>query len=213
MERVLRDLDNGFWRFCTSYNNRFWLNGYKKGSHDLCQYVGSKLKDDRSSVDITPCYSFRPAVPPRRRHAPGPGAIYDLTFMDTNRPRRYFNYSELLLSTRGSHKNVLHIIMDSMQHTVRVTLPAVLPMDVLKATVDDFLKGCAYALTPSPSTELQVRPRRGKHKTLREMEEQGRIFEQFRAEWPHYVLPPSHPFAFLDSSMPCDFFSTGPCIF
>ena len=59
LERVLRDLDKGFWRFCTSYNSRFWLSSYKKGSHPLYQYIGSKLKGGRSSVDMTPYYSFR----------------------------------------------------------------------------------------------------------------------------------------------------------
>jgi hypothetical protein len=54
--------------------------------------------------------------------------------------------------------------------------------------------------------------RKGKKDYGRQVEQENKPFEELTAEWPHYVLPPSHPFGFLDPSMPCNFFSIGPCI-
>jgi len=34
----------------------------------------------------------------------------------------------------------------------------------------------------------------------------SRPFEELAAQWPHYVIPPSNPFAVIDPSCPCSFF-------
>jgi hypothetical protein len=220
IERVLRDLDQGFWKFCGSYNRCFYLSTYKKGSDELYQYIASKLKGGRSAVDITPLYSFRPSISPRRRSVPGRGGVYYLAFVPWATPCKYMDYAELLAFTSRSHKNVLHIMLDSSQRKIILTLPAVLPMNVLRSTVDDFHEACSNVLEHSPSKRLLIKgPRKRKNNSLRGIEERNRRFEQFAAEWPHYVLPPSHPFAILAWCPPIpshyrgDFFTTGQCIF
>ena len=220
VERVLRDLDQGFWKFCTSYNRCFYLSTYKKGSDELYKYIASKLKGGRSAVDITPLYSFRPSSPPLRRSVPGRGGVYYLAFVPHATPLQYMDYTELLAFTRRSHKNVLHILLDSSQRKIILTLPAVLPMDMLASTVDDFHDGCCNVLQFSPLKRLVIKEAaRGKSSSSREIEDQNRRFEQFAAEWPHYVLPPTHPFAFFAWCPPIpmhylgNFFATGQCIF
>jgi len=133
VERVLRDLDQGFWKFCTSYNRCMYLSVYQKGRDELYQYIGSKLEGGMSSVDITPLYSFRPSISLRRRSVPGRGGVYYLVFIPHATSCQYMDYAELLAFTRRSHKNVLHILLDSSQRKIILTLPAVLPMDVLES--------------------------------------------------------------------------------
>ena len=198
VERVLRDLDQGFWKFCTSYNHCFYLSVYEKGRDKLYQYIGSKLKGGMSPVDITPLYSFRPSTNLHRRSVPGRGGVYYLAFGPHATPCQYMDYAELLASTRRSHNNVLHILLHSSQRKIIITLPAVLPLKVLESTVGDFHDGCRNALQHSPSKQLLIKEApKGKSNSLIEIEDQSRRFEQFAAQWPHYVLPPSHPFASL----------------
>lgn len=221
IEAVLRDLDQGFWKFCTSYNRTFGFVADLRNDPVYQHFanrehvpwtevepgkwarVGFRTGVD---VDVSLDYSIRPSSkqrPTKKIHFVK-GAIYNFTFSTAHTSSR-LDYPKILAATRGIHNTVLHIYLSSFQGTLEVTLPAVIDYQLLVSAAEEFYRAClryrdAFAYRDSEREE-------GKDKdSWQEYEEAIRPFEQIAASWPHYVVPPSHPYTFLTHDMPCRFF-------
>src|SRR2546425_6193058 len=220
IEVVLRDLDQGFWKFCTSYNHD---NGfiadlqkdpvYKHFSNrehvpwaevepNKWARVGIRLGVD---LDMILGFSIRPSQKrrPTSKISLMKGAIYDFTFsIAHHHDGNYLEYSRILTATQSIHDRVLHIFLDSFQKQLRITFPAVIDTQSIIDAIEKFYEVClAYKTSISYRRAEKIEPA----DPLLEYEEEMRPFEQIAAAWPHYVVPPSHPFTFLCPDMPCNF--------
>jgi hypothetical protein len=215
---ILRDLDHGIWKFCTSYNAE---RGFIAHSRKDTVYQRFADRERVGYVEVEPGkwvllgntvgadlhimmhYSIRPSS--RRRVASRvsgiKGAIYDFTFSLT-REAGHLDYPRILAATKSIHDRVLHIFIDSFQKQLRVTFPALLDANMLIAAIDEFYDVCLRRQT---SILLRNPQKEGSQEkdSWGEYEESMRPFEQIAADWPHYVVPPSHPFSFLCPDMPC----------
>jgi hypothetical protein len=84
-------------------------------------------------------------------------------------------------------------------------LPAVAPLDSIVQTAEKFFDACTNyrsGISYRRVTKVDPTDKDGRE----EYEENIRPYELIAAEWPHYVLPPNHPFTFLCPGMPCRFF-------
>ena len=83
-------------------------------------------------------YSARPYVQKRKRRPElGADFIYDVT-ITTRYLGRFFEYERILSATRPLHKFVIHIMLDSFQHSLRVTFPSTLDSTTIIEAVDRF---------------------------------------------------------------------------
>lgn len=198
--QFLRDIDKGFWTFCTSYNN----------PQPLLQQANDPVAMHFLSLDPFPWTEVGPnqvarvgiadrslviavAVEALRRpwtevHPPidgTPGYLYDVQL--TARDARTFDYSLLLQQTRKLHQHVVHICLDATESGLRITLPAVLGAAKVVEIVEAFLDAAGYAVGRSRN------PVASDPTALAD-------------EWPEYVLGPRDPLTFLGPDMPCSFF-------
>ena len=221
---VLRDIDEGFWRFCTSYNNNKWFvpphtkdpvfehfadrqhRGMSKTSDG--KWVGPVGILIGVDVNIELLYSFRPSARARKTRIGGHrGALYDFTFSAAHHHdgSRILDYPRIISATRHHHRSLIHILLDSFQSRLRVTFPAVAPSGDIIQAAEAFYAACLH-------NRGGIYYRRSKkdaspeESDLREYEENLRPYELIAAEWPHYVVPPGNPFNFLGPDMPCRFF-------
>jgi hypothetical protein len=201
----MRDLDQGFWRFCSSYNdpqpvlppsrdpvtNRF---------HSLNQFPYTQISPNKwvmvGMADPTALYNMniealrRPwqsgqfgGRPSNRR-----GFLYNVQIIC--RDRRIFDYKRLLQDTEPIHGNLVHICLDSSKTAVRVTIPAVLGARDTNKTIQNILEWTPNAL------------RRGN-----ESHDLTEEVQSLADEWPEYVLGPNNPLCFLGPDMKCSFFA------
>lgn len=220
---VLRDIDQGFWRFCTSYNNAKWF--VPPFSRDPVfrhfadrQHIGpARVGPGRYAVvgqligvdvNVELRFSVRPSAKERRTKVIGQrGCLYDFTFSTAHHRDRsqFLDYPRILNATRQHHGTALHILLDQFQTRLRVTFPAVAPQDSIIQAAEDFydaslnLRGGINYGRPNSGKSTKKDERQ-------QYEESLRPYEIIAAEWPHYVVPPGHPFTFLGPDMPCRFF-------
>jgi Swt1-like HEPN len=200
VEQLMLDFDQRFWRFCTSYQDRYGFVGNLSNNQ-----VARKYADNQ---DVNVYYTVRPSLKNRRvKPELGRGIIYDVTITSKHPLSRFFDYEQILKSTRNFHKFVLHIVLDSFQNSIRVTIPGTASPTTVIEVVEKFWYACCnfYSiapLVPHTSKNGNEEP----HDLSREHEDRQRPFQLIAAQWPHYVTPSSHPYAFLDGSCPCSFF-------
>ena len=214
VEQLLRDLDSGFWQFCTSYNNDFTMLPQSTDSViieflDLDPFPWNEFQPNQwarlGSAD--PNLSVSVSFNVLRRHwvkPPTPddiagksGYLYDVTV--AARHQRHFEYSRILRNTKVVHSRVCHICLDSSAGTVRVTIPAVLEKGDIVQIIGRFLDAARNALRPGlQHVDL--------NKLSADTAREGSPWDSIAQEWPEYVLGPSNPLTFLDPDMPCSFF-------
>jgi len=195
IDSLMTDLDQGFWNFCTSYNLKYFV-----GEHDpLHEWV--ERNRPLTSLSIELFASVRPSTPRKKAQKPGPGWFYHIRFIQPNLGR-YLDYPAILRWTRRHHQHVLHIILDSFQHGLVVTVPTVTPLGSLTALTDSFIRACGNCYSISPLVPVAMPLENPWEEHWKRM----KPFEIIVAEWPHYVLSPAHPFGFLDPDCSCTFF-------
>ncbi len=199
LESFMNDLDKGFWRFCTSYNSMY----YSKDAEQLSKNANNG--NYARSIQIQVTESKRPSAAKGIAIKKRVGRFFHVQVTGSNLDR-YFDYSRILKWTKPRHKSILHIILDSFQHGLDLTIPAVLANDRITDIVKDFADACANSCSVVPLVPLRGDSKDGWKHYWSKM----KPFELIAAEWPHYVIPPSHPFEFLDPGMPCKFFQTIP---
>jgi hypothetical protein len=202
----MRDVDQGFWRFCTSYNDAFPLlaparDPVVKLFHNLSQFpyvqLGTRewvqvgVADRNAAFDVAIDVLRRPwrANGFGGRVSGEPGFLYNVRI--GARDRRTFEYSRLLEDTKRLHPHFVHIVLDSFMSSVRVTIPAVLGTRKTNNAIREFIRW-----VPNSLRRRSV-----------EADDRGDKVEHIVGEWPEYVIGPRNPLSFLGPDMPCSFFS------
>lgn len=200
--QLLRDVDKGFWKFCTSYNDPRPVIPHSADpvvSHflDLDLYPWRQLRDNRwarvgttdpnAPLSVTVEVLCRPWASWSTPIAGTSGLLYDVQMHAS--PPRSFEYLPLLESTASVHPHIVHICLDSMAKKFRLTIPAVLGSEAIIAIVERFTEAAHYCLQPS----------------LRYGDE--REVQALADASPEYILGPAHPLAFLGPQMPCSIFA------
>lgn len=207
INQLLRDIDKGVWRFCTSYNDRHPIFPAARdkvagrfihldpfpwtltGDNALVR-IGHAPSDMilSASIDMLrrPWLRSKPATQLAGKY----GYLYDVHL--AARQGRAFDYSNFLANTKSLHHLVCHLLLDSHGGIIRFTLPTVLGTSVIVDAVGKFIEWAGHALRPSQP-----------------ILEAGRIDSLVR-EWPEYVLGPDNPLSFLDPGMPCTMFGAEP---
>ena len=216
VELLLRDVDKGFWRFCTSYNSSFPVFPQskdvviKKFLH-LDPFPWSEVEpngwarlgsaDPNLIVSITFEVIRRQWLNSTRpsQVAGKYGYLYDVTLGARN--GRRFDYPRFLEYTRLIHPRLCHICLDSLEGRIRVTIPTILGKAVIIKIVESLIEVARSCL------------RHGRESVgFEQLSEQGHtnhqmlMVDSLAEQWPEYVLGPSNPLTFLDPNMPCSFF-------
>ncbi|RYD70665.1 MAG: hypothetical protein EOP84_26305 [Verrucomicrobiaceae bacterium] len=195
--QLLRDIDNGVWHFCTSYNS------YKA----VLSSDRDPVAEHFSALDPLPWHEFEPGrwaqfgirdrtlsvgVNIRVQRRPwsepsasigSPGTLYDIRLFAQD--GRSFNVRRLLEDTHRLHPHLVHIVLED-ENSVRLTIPSVLGsiqvIDLIDAFYKAGLSNAHFGGNPAQSLEILA------------------------DKWPEYVIGPSNPLSFLDPEMPCSLF-------
>lgn len=201
LRQFLRDIDRGFWRFCTSYND---INPILPQASDPITFhflpldplpwceIGEKRwaqvgsRDKSLPVGLSVNVTKRPwATAPV---APGvAGHFYDFQLFAQD--DREFDIGKLLERTRDLHVHLVHLILDHDASSVRFTVPSILGADTIIGLVERFHEMAVYTV------------RRGRNTSGRD------TMEALARRWPEYALGPESPLTFLGPEMECSFFS------
>lgn len=197
----LRDIDQGFWRFCTSFNDS---HSVLPQSGDPVVYgfidkdpfpwteikektwarVGSVNRDERLVLQIEvialPWSSWNLPI------AGKPGFLYDV--MIYARGQANLDYKRLLAATKTLHEHVAYICLDNESKSFRVTIPACLGADVINPVVAAFYDAALNNLRPWLG------------------DVSSNAVQALADAQPEYVLGPDNPLTFLDPDMHCSFF-------
>lgn len=216
VEQLLRDVDQGFWRFGTSYNANLPILPqskddvikqflhldpfpYREVEPNKWARLGLVERDlvVSATFEIIRRNWLNAAVP--TQVAGKYGYFYDITFCARN--NRAFEYQQFLKNTKSLHQHLCHIFLDSESNTIRITIPTVLG----KASIIEIVK----ALFDWASSSVRPAHNTVKFGQLSETEaisRRTRMVDELTEQWPEYILGPSHALTFLDPGMPCSFF-------
>jgi hypothetical protein len=201
--QLLRDIDQGFWRFCTSYNDPtpvlpqsedpvedhfLHLDQFPWGSCGDGKWARTGIADPEALLNVTVEVLCRPWATWKSPVAGSEGFLYDVNI--GARHGRVFDFARLLKSTSRVHEHCVHICLDNLFGSFRVTLPAVLGADRVIEIVERFLEVSTSCLSYSHRGQGPE----GAAQSLADT-------------WPEYVLGPENPLTFLAPEMPCSFFS------
>ena len=205
LERVvqlLRDIDHGFWHFCTSYNDAqpvlppsedqvvghfLHLDPFPWGHTSDGAWVRCGIADPEAHLGVTIEVLCRPWASWSTPVAGKEGLVYDV--MVSARRNQAFDYRRFLQSTSSLHRHMIHICLDSLALAVRVTIPALLGTDEVIRIVERIVTTSRYCLAPS---------------SLRDPSDDS--VQKLANLWPEHVLGPENPLTFLAPDMPCSFF-------
>ena len=201
--QLLRDLDKGFWRFCTSFNDSGPVlpqsdDPIESQFLHLDQFpwspVGEKKWARIGSADpsvrlgVTVEVLCRPWVRWEPPIIGKEGFLYCVRVH--GRQNRVFDYKRLLEQTRNVHKHIVYICLERDFSSFEITLPAILGesqiIEIVKQVLDDALSCCLTSCVfgQGPANNAQ----------------------SLADEWPEHVLGPENPLTFLCPDMPCSFF-------
>ncbi len=199
--QLLRDVDQGFWRFCTSYNNAKSVlpqSGDPVVAHflpyDLLPWVEVEKNSWArvGSVDPTAVFGMtveticRPWTKWAAPVAGMEGILYDVTLHV--RGSRYLEFSRLLENTQTLHKHFVHIMLSNHADDIRITIPAILGEKPVIEIVERFVESARSCILP------------GRWPTYK-----GTI-QKLADSLPEPVLGPANPLTFLSKDQPCSFF-------
>lgn len=215
VSQLLRDIDEGMWRFCTSFNSTSSFHSPSNDSNDpviyefsylipygparAVEYQGDAPLDHlKSRVELSIRVNKRPwnttsTVFPI---AGTSGMFYDISIVALN--NRRFRTEMFLDSTKDIHQSVLYIALDTLEHILRIMLPAVLGKEYVTQLIDTFIQSAANSL----GGKLGASSDGSDDWMFREQERVQRIADS----WPEYVIGPTDPITFLDPEMPCSMF-------
>lgn len=201
VRQFLRDIDQGFWRACTEYNNPrpvlpqsgdavvvhflpLDLFAWAEVGERKWARVGHADPSERFSTTVEiltmPWATWQLPIAGR------PGFLYDVSIHV--RGARHFDYGRLLRSTEALHGHVVHVCLQGGAATFRFTLPAVLGEGKLISIIESFHEGAQNSLIAGAE------------------EGPAAAIEAMARQLPEYVLGPENPLTFLSPDMPCAFF-------
>lgn len=200
LRQFLRDVDHGFWEFCTSYNRArpvlpqsddaltahfLSLDPLPWGEMEPKHWARIGRVNRDPVIGLTVEALRRPWAPVSHAVDGQIGYLYDMRFTAND---RLFDYRAVLESTRHLHQHFCHVVLDHFENSLRLTVPTLLGSAQVIGLTEEFLELAKYAvgrsrnpIAPSP--------------------------EVLAAEWPEYVLGPDNPLSFLGPDMKASFFS------
>lgn len=201
VRQFLRDIDQGFWRFCTSCNDAqpvlpqtkdpvvahflpFDLFAWTEVGDKQWARIGHADQSERlaMTVEILRMPWAKWSVPV----AGHPGLLYDVRI--TTRGARHHDYRRLLQWTKAQHKHAVHLCLGNGATSFRITLPAILGETKLIEVIEAFHDGAQNCVRPGADEHSEA------------------AIETRANELPEYVLSPQNPLTFLSPDMPCTFF-------
>jgi len=199
--QLLRDIDRGFWRFCTSYNQTWGIlpassNPVSAEYMALDPFPWTETADKMwarlGSADPALRVAVTVETTDRIWSVPQsslnyPGRLYDVHFLARN--QRQFELIRLLESTQRLHRKAIFVCLDQFANGLRVTLPSVLGSQQIIEILNSYLEACRSALT-----------------SARDIPVNDMTVQRIADAWPEYILGPSNPLAFLSPGMECSFF-------
>jgi hypothetical protein len=196
--QLLRDLDQGFWRFCTSYNDfqaiipasddpvasKFLhLDQFPWTDVGDGQWARIGVADPAARLGMTIQVLRRPWATSAKPIGGHEGFLFDVSIC-VRRQTGALDYHRLMQTTSDVHKHVVHVGLDNMAQSIRVTVPAVLGADRVISIINKFYEESLSALRDLGPIVVQ----------------------EFANECPEYVLGPENPLMYLSPDMPCSFF-------
>jgi hypothetical protein len=197
--QFLRDLDRGFWLFCTSYNDAttplppredpviahfLHLDPFPWTEVEERQWVRIGIADPSLVVSATIEALRRPWADSTKSFDGRPGYLYDVHLHARN--NRRFDYASFLQGTKRIHHHLTHLMLNGIENHVRLTVPAVLGKQHIIEIIQVCLDVGGYTVGRSHHREGQA--------------------QRLADQWPEYVLGPDNPLTFLDPGMDCSFF-------
>jgi hypothetical protein len=219
LRRILRDLDQGFWRFCTSFNDTqpfisklgedvVYTHFKERTGFDYVEVgpnqfalVGSTIG---MSQNLRVEYGYRPSA--ASKNFPEKGRTYHFTYSCNVRDRRWMDYRRILEQTQRFHSMIVYIVLDSFQQQLGLSIPAIHPTPEIINAAESFYEACGNLFTYSFSEKLEKDAEGKGLSPLQQIDEINRPFEVLAAMWPHYVVPAGHAFEVLGPDCPCSFF-------
>lgn len=204
VNQLLRDIDKGFWLFCTSYNDYI----------PVIPQTDDPVTKEFLELDPFPYTECEKGTWARIGQAP-PGMKYMVTIETLKRvwakpasqvdgskgylyniciaarDRRIYDYRRLLEYTQNVHQHFVHLCLDKYKHSIRVTIPAIIGSETVIEIVKHLIKITEYTIHPGP-------------KGLDESDDSVQLLSE---KWPELILGPDNPLTFLGPDMPCPFFS------
>jgi hypothetical protein len=201
--QLLRDLDQGFWRFCTSYNDTFpvlppsedpVIHNFTHLNPFPYQKVGDNKWAIMGIADPNAWFAMKIEIISRpwiSQNIEYPiesksGFLYKVIIV--GRKQRTFDYQRYFDDTKKLHKHFVYMIPSSISHSLDITIPSVLGKDKIMEIIDELIKWLSNSLDS----------------TFQKLPDDG--VKALADEMPEYILSPSNPLSFLTSSMPCSFF-------
>lgn len=194
-----RDLDHGFLRFCTSYNDPhpiqsedpveahfLHLDPFPWGEMSDGHWARTGIANPEARLGVTVEVLHRPWAVWSIAAAGTPGLLYDVTIHA--RRERHLDYCRLVERTPSIHEHVVHVCLDGSADSVRVTIPAMLGADRVIKIVKVLHEACLYCLVSGFSRS------------------DPDAVQRFADSLPEFVLGPESPLTFLSPDMPCSFF-------
>lgn len=201
--QLLRDLDAGFWKFCTSYNDPHPVLPADRDAvtahfleHDPFPWsnidgnrwarVGSAPPDLVVSVTVETIR--RPWAEKASAVDGASGYLYDIHLGGRN--GRTFDYVEFLRGTTPIHSHLAHICLSSSQDLVRLTVPALLGSHEVIRIVEAALEVASYTVSRAGTHLIGYR-------SVQDLADHS----------PEFILGPENPLTFLSTRMACTFFA------
>lgn len=212
VQQLLRDIDHGFWRFCTSYNYAHPIISRKtdpivREFAALDPFPWTEVKPNTYArigiaprdlvMAVTVEFLRRPWVKAQHRSSVVGryGYLYDVWMVA--RDSRSFDYGRFLENTKRLHNELCHICLDTFENSIRITIPCVAGASAILAVLKRLVDDARNALRPGRSANLRLGP---------ELAASSRTIDNLALQWPEQVLGPSNPLTFLGPDMPCRFF-------
>lgn len=199
--QLLRDIDAGMWRFCTSYNDSnpvlppeddpvvaefLHLDHFPWTEVKAKKWARLGHADPSDLLTVTVQVLRMPWAEWATPIAGREGFLYDLHIYARGRHNQ--DFARLLEYTKPLHRHVVHLRLDGGQKSFQVTIPAVLGKELVVRIITKFHDVVLNTLRPGVDMEAD-----GKVQLLADSQ-------------PEYVLGPSHPMTFLTPEMPCSIF-------
>lgn len=201
---LLRDIDKGFWKFCTSYNDKHHvlpqtddpvvahffpldLLPFVEGETGQWVQVGSIPHDAWFGVSVAA--TVRPWVKWATPVSGREGIFYDVLIFLRGSRRRHFDYTHWLENTQRLHKHFAHICLGHHADEIRLTIPSVLGAQPVIEILEQMIDTARCCARPNEWPTYK-----GTIKSLTDA-------------WPEYILEPGHALTLLTSDMPCSIFN------
>lgn len=220
--QFMRDIDHGFWRFCTSFNGPFpvlppqndpiteafakyeqkpyTMVGTTVEGHETWARVG--VTDESASIDVQLQVLRRLWKEPQDKEilVGKAGYLYNLQIYALR--GRAIAFDKFLDYSKTYHKHLVYICLDALGSSIRITLPSVLGEEAIIKIVYDVIEHIQWSLTPH-------RPRLSSEPldTSNVTDEATEYVQTLANKWPEYVLGPKNPLTFLSPDMECSFFT------